>query len=32
MDGCEFGLCGLAGAMAASGIGRFIPRFGIERF
>ena len=26
------GLCGLAGAMAASGIGKFIPRFGIERF
>ena len=26
------GLCGLAGAMAASGIGKYIPRFGIERF
>ena len=26
------GLCGLAGATAASGIGKFIPRFGIERF
>ncbi len=26
------GLCGLAGAVAASGIGKFIPRFGIERF
>ncbi len=26
------GLCGLGGAMAASGIGKFIPRFGIERF
>lgn len=25
------GLCGMAGAMAASGIGRFIPRFGIMR-
>ncbi len=28
----RLGLCGLAGAMAASGIGKFIPRFGIERF
>ena len=26
------GLCGLAGAMAASGIGKYIPRFGIEKF
>lgn len=26
------GLCGLAGATAASGIGKYIPRFGIERF
>ena len=26
------GLCGLAGATAASCIGKFIPRFGIERF
>ena len=26
------GLCGLAGAIAASGIGKYIPRFGIERF
>ena len=26
------GLCGLGGALAASGIGRYIPRFGIERF
>ncbi len=26
------GLCGLAGAAAASGIGKYIPRFGIERF
>ncbi len=26
------GLCGFAGAIAASGIGKFIPRFGIERF
>ncbi len=26
------GLCGLAGAVAASGIGKYIPRFGIERF
>lgn len=26
------GLCGLAGAMAASGIGKFLPRFGVERF
>ncbi len=26
------GLCGLGGAMAASGIGKYIPRFGIERF
>ncbi len=26
------GLCGLAGATAASGIGKFIPHFGIERF
>ncbi len=26
------GLCGLAGAMAASGIGKYIPRFGIETF
>lgn len=26
------GLCGLAGAMAASGIGKYIPRLGIERF
>ncbi len=26
------GLCGLAGAMAASGIGKYIPKFGIERF
>ncbi len=26
------GLCGLAGATAASGIGKFIPSFGIERF
>ncbi len=26
------GLCGLAGASAASGIGKYIPRFGIERF
>ena len=26
------GLCGIAGATAASGIGKFIPRFGIERF
>lgn len=26
------GLCGLAGAMAASGIGKYIPRVGIERF
>lgn len=25
------GLCGMAGAMAASGIGRYIPRFGIMR-
>ena len=25
------GLCGMAGAMAASGIGRFIPRYGIMR-
>lgn len=26
------GLCGLAGATAASGIGKYIPRFGIEKF
>ncbi len=26
------GLCGLVGATAASGIGKYIPRFGIERF
>lgn len=26
------GLCGLAGAAAASGIGKYIPKFGIERF
>lgn len=26
------GLCGLAGATAASGIGKYIPSFGIERF
>ena len=26
------GLCGLAGAAAASGIGKYIPRLGIERF
>ena len=26
------GLCGLAGATAASGIGKYIPHFGIERF
>lgn len=26
------GLCGLAGATAASGIGKYLPRFGIERF
>lgn len=26
------GLCGLAGAAAASGIGKYIPRFGIEMF
>ncbi len=26
------GLCGLTGATAASGIGKYIPRFGIERF
>ncbi len=26
------GLCGLTGAAAASGIGKYIPRFGIERF
>ncbi len=26
------GLCGLAGAMAASGIGKYIPRLGIEKF
>ena len=26
------GLCGLAGATAASGVGKYIPRFGIERF
>ena len=26
------GLCGLAGAMAASGMGKYIPRFGIECF
>lgn len=25
------GLCGMAGAMAASGIGKYIPRYGIER-
>lgn len=34
--GCDavgmLGLCGLAGALAASGIGKYIPRFGIERF
>lgn len=26
------GLCGIAGAMAASGVGKYIPRFGILRF
>lgn len=26
------GLCGIAGAMAASGVGKYIPRFGIYRF
>lgn len=26
------GLCGIAGAMAASGVGKYIPRFGIHRF
>ena len=26
------GMCGVAGAMVASGIGKYIPRYGIERF
>lgn len=26
------GICGVAGAMVASGIGKYIPRFGVKRF
>ncbi|WP_025002627.1 MFS transporter [Prevotella dentasini] len=26
------GLCGIAGAMVASGLGRYVPRFGVYRF